>query len=118
MTWVIQTFIAVGRGLRRAGDIEVSQEDIQTLRQLDVRIKELEKRLKLYTLNVRNLHCIYYMAIRNSSLHSSESGICICSICTVYILRVILSVNVFTVYTVCVKCEHIMFVRVFVCFLN
>ena len=77
---VIQTFIAVGRGLRRAGDIEVSQEDIQTLRQLDVRIKELEKRLKLYTLNVRNLHCIY-MAIRNSSLHSIESSKCICSIC-------------------------------------
>ena len=103
MTWVIQTFIAVGRGLRRAGDIEVSQEDIQTLRQLDVRIKELEKRLKLYTLNVRNLHCIY-MAIRNSSLHSSESSIC--TVCIHTVLRVILSVNVLTVYTVCVKCEH------------
>eukprot|EP01036_Dinobryon_divergens_P033785 gene33785-43656_t len=40
------------RELRRAGDVEVSQEDVQTLRQLDVRIKELEKRLKLYTLNL------------------------------------------------------------------
>jgi len=40
------------RQIRREGVAEIPQEDIETLRRLDIRVKELEKRLKLYTLNL------------------------------------------------------------------